>query len=139
MENSKFKVGDKVVLLNNDHGCDLEIGKPARVILFDGSHYKILLEESLSTYRYCKEYQLKMYKEEPVLVGIEKQIDMLNKLSISTSYFYAITIKEDMLRLQGHLNAELILLLLNNKDFKQVDRYNGYLEFDCDRINIVLT
>ena len=137
--NLKFKVGDKVLVLSNRNGSNLEVGKIAIILDCSLGSYKAALADKLDRPWWFCEDQLELIEIKKELTGIENQLSILNDLDLNLNDFYVVTIRENSLSLQGSIGSELVRKLLRDERFKQSKSSNVYLEFECDYVTITLT
>jgi len=135
MKELKFKVGDKVKVIENRSGSVNPVGSVGIIISLNHYNYTVKVDGVKGAGDAHVEGDLESVKE---LTNIELQLYNLLEIDLEISYFYNIGITEYGIRLQGHIGSDVVRDLIK-LGYKPETETSSHLRFHKDSIVVVLT
>lgn len=137
MREFKFKVGDKVLVSQNQSGSINLVGSIGIIECVNKSSYDVSVDGVRGGGNSHIESDLILI-EEKALTGIELTMSDLLKIDLDISYFYNIEITEGGIRLQGHIGSDVVRDLIK-LGYEPETTTSSNLRFRKDSVVVVLT
>jgi len=109
MKELKFKVGDKVKVIENRSGSCNPVGSVGIITKLNDCNYTVKVNGVIGAGNAHVEGDLELVKE---LTEIELQLSILSELDLDVSYFYNIEVTKYGVRLQGDISSKVVYDLI---------------------------
>ena len=135
MREQKFKVGDKVRVVENRSGSVNPVGSIGIIVSLNDCNYSVKVEGVKGSGNAHVEWDLELVKS---LRGIELSLSKLLEIDLEVSHFYSIEITKHEIKLQGDMKANVVFDLIT-LGYTAEEYQGSTMYFNKDNVRVVLT